>query len=121
MKNKRRPPRVLPCIEIMRTEDAARYLQVSTQYLEIARFKGGGPLFCKIGRLVRYRKSTLDAWVAAREISSTRVELDKPSPNETKLMTLFTLLTQSVRTLPAAKPAYDAAKALLATVGVSLP
>jgi hypothetical protein len=51
----------------------------------------------------------------------TRVELDKPSPNETKLMTLFTLLTQSVQTLPAAKPAYDAAKALLAMVGVSLP
>lgn len=51
----------------------------------------------------------------------TRVELDKPTPNETKLMTLFTLLTQSVQTLPAAKPAYDAAKALLATVGIGLP
>lgn len=51
----------------------------------------------------------------------TRVELDKPAPNETKLMTLFALLTQSVQTLPAAKPAYDAAKALLATVGIGLP
>lgn len=50
----------------------------------------------------------------------TSVELDKPSPNETKLMTLFTLLTQSVQTLPAAKPAYEAAKALLATFGISL-
>lgn len=51
----------------------------------------------------------------------TRVELDKPAPNETKLMTLFSLLTQSVQTLPAAKPAYDAAKALLASVGIDLP
>lgn len=51
----------------------------------------------------------------------TCVELDKRAPNETKLMTLFALLTQSVQTLPAAKPAYHAAKALLATVGISLP
>lgn len=47
-------------------------------------------------------------------------ELDKPNPNETKLMTLFTLLTQSVQTLPAALPAYQAAKALLATCGINL-
>ena len=31
----------------------------------------------------------------------TFVELEKPAPNETKLMTLFTLLTQSVQSLPA--------------------
>jgi hypothetical protein len=54
-------------------------------------------------------------------VDDTRVELDKPAPNETKLMTLFTLLTQSVQTLPAAKPAYDAAKVLLASFGISLP
>lgn len=47
-------------------------------------------------------------------------ELDKPNPNETKLMTLFSLLTQSVQTLPAALPAYQAAKALLATCGINL-
>ena len=47
-------------------------------------------------------------------------ELDKPNPNETKLMTFFTLLTQSVQTLPAAQPAYQAAKALLATCGIIL-
>ncbi|MGV3628172.1 MAG: hypothetical protein ACO1PN_10855 [Betaproteobacteria bacterium] len=51
----------------------------------------------------------------------TRTELDKTAPNETKLMTLFTLLTQSAQTLPAAKPAYDAAKNLLATFGINLP
>jgi hypothetical protein len=50
-----------------------------------------------------------------------KAELGKPAPNETKLMTLFTLLTQSVHTLPAAKPAYAAAKGLLATLGIPLP
>lgn len=53
--------------------------------------------------------------------NDTHAELAKPEPNETKLMTLFTLLTQSVQTLPAAKPAYTAAKALLAPFGISLP
>lgn len=52
--------------------------------------------------------------------NDTHAELSKPAPNETKLMTLFTLLTQSVQTLPAAKPAYAAAKALLAPFGISL-
>ncbi len=53
--------------------------------------------------------------------NDAHAELAKPAPNETKLMTLFTLLTQSVQTLPAAKPAYTAAKALLAPFGISLP
>jgi hypothetical protein len=51
----------------------------------------------------------------------THAELAKSAPNETKLMTLFTLLTQSVQTLPAARPAYSAAKALLAHFGINLP
>jgi len=49
----------------------------------------------------------------------TRVELEKSTPNETKLMTLFALLTQSVQTLPAAIPAYEAAKALLTGWGMN--
>ncbi len=47
-------------------------------------------------------------------------ELSRSNPNETKLMTLFSLLTQSVQTLPAALPAYEAARALLAGFGIPI-
>ncbi len=47
-------------------------------------------------------------------------ELSSSNPNETKLMTLFSLLTQSVQTLPAALPAYEAARALLAGFGIPI-
>ena len=53
------------------TETAAAVLDVSRQWLEIGRIKGYGPPFIKIGSgnggIVRYRRSTLDQWLAARE------------------------------------------------------
>jgi hypothetical protein len=48
-------------------------------------------------------------------------ELAKPEPNETKLLAFFTILAQTVQTLPAAKPAYDAIKGVLAGFGINLP
>lgn len=48
---------------IMTTEQAARYLSCDAGWLEILRHKGGGPKFSKLGRLVRYRRDDLDAWV----------------------------------------------------------
>lgn len=50
--------------EVMTTLQAAEYLQVSKQKLEIDRHRGRGPAFCKIGRIVRYRKLDLDAYLA---------------------------------------------------------
>lgn len=50
--------------EIMTTAEAADYLRISKQKLEIDRHKGKGPAFCKIGRIVRYRKSDIDAYLA---------------------------------------------------------
>lgn len=57
--------------EVFDTESAASYLMVSRQLLELLRVTGGGPPFVKFRRLVRYRKSTLDQWMAAQEKSST--------------------------------------------------
>jgi len=53
------------------TEGAAGYLSMSPATLETRRVRGGGPPFVKAGRLVLYRISDLDAWVADRIRTST--------------------------------------------------
>jgi len=57
--------------EWMNTEQAARYLGCSTQHLEIGRAKGnrGLPPYSKQGRMVRYRRSELDAWLETAKVA----------------------------------------------------
>ena len=58
--------------EVMDTAAAAAFLSCSTQFLEIARLRGGGPPFSKLGpRLIRYRRQTLLEWLARSERNST--------------------------------------------------
>jgi hypothetical protein len=45
------------------TKQAAKYVDLSPQYLEIARHKGGGPAYVKLARAVRYRLEDLDSWM----------------------------------------------------------
>ena len=45
------------------TKQAAAYLATSESYLEQLRWRGGGPVYWKRNRLVRYRRSGLDAWI----------------------------------------------------------
>jgi len=61
--------------DYLNTQQAAEYLQVSTQWLEIKRVKGAGPPFYKIGRLVRYSKEDLDEWVRGqRRINTVEIK-----------------------------------------------
>jgi excisionase family DNA binding protein len=57
--------------EYLTTVEAAQYLKLSRQYLEIARHRGdgSGPPFIKLARAVRYRRSALDAWMSAHDHS----------------------------------------------------
>ena len=57
--------------EYLNTKQAAKYLQVSTQWLEIGRVKGYGPKFIKFGRMVRYRRETIDNYLQTREVENT--------------------------------------------------
>ncbi len=57
---------VLPASEYLSTIPAANYIGVSRQFLEIGRHKGEGPPYIKLGRAVRYKRSDLDAYMAAR-------------------------------------------------------
>jgi excisionase family DNA binding protein len=47
--------------------EAAEYLRVSRQYLQIARHRGdgSGPSYIKLARAIRYRRDALDAWMSA--------------------------------------------------------
>lgn len=45
------------------TKQAAKYLGLSHQYLEIARHKGDGPQYIKLAKAVRYRLEDLDDWM----------------------------------------------------------
>ena len=59
--------------EVLDTEQAAAYLKVSTQLLELMRVRGDGPKFSRLGgnRLIRYRRASLDEWVMFHERTST--------------------------------------------------
>jgi excisionase family DNA binding protein len=57
--------------EVLTTLEAANYLGVSKQLLELLRLKGGGPRYAKLSRLVRYRRSALDEWLIEHERVST--------------------------------------------------
>lgn len=49
-------------IRFVDTEAAARYLALEAHSLECYRSLGGGPIFHKFGKYVRYAVDDLDAW-----------------------------------------------------------
>lgn len=56
----------------LRRRDAARYLGVSTGFLEKAAIRGDGPPMLKLSaRLVVYDRADLDAWVASHRTCSS--------------------------------------------------
>ncbi len=45
---------------------AGRYIGVSDATMRFWRSNGTGPRYYRAGKLIRYRKSDLDAWIEAR-------------------------------------------------------
>lgn len=58
-------------MELLDTKAAAALVHLSPVTLERFRLTGEGPRFAKLGKAVRYRRSDLEEWVAARVIGST--------------------------------------------------
>ena len=58
-------------LRLLTQVEAARLLRLSERTLERLRLQGGGPLYVKAGRAVRYRESDLEEWIDARVVSST--------------------------------------------------
>lgn len=59
---------------LLTQREAARLLRLSERTLERLRLQGGGPVYVKAGRAVRYRESDLEKWIDARVVSSTSQE-----------------------------------------------
>ncbi len=53
------------------TAEAAEYLRLSKQFLEIARHRGDGPPYIKLSRAVRYHRPSLDQWMLERQRNHT--------------------------------------------------
>lgn len=57
--------------EYLTRPQAAEYLKLSPSHLAKLAVTGGGPLMCRLGRAVRYRRRDLDAWASAGVCRST--------------------------------------------------
>ena len=58
---------------LLTTPQAAKWLGVSTQFLEIARHRGDGPEFVRVGpRCIRYTPAALRRWCEARSHVHTK-------------------------------------------------
>ena len=66
------PPTILYDPDALLGEsETAQLLSVSTRTLQAWRLRGGGPVFVRCGRAVRYRRRDLTAWMDANAVSST--------------------------------------------------
>ena len=62
-------------LSMFRTDQAADYLTLTKSTLEAWRCRGGGPVFVKLGKAVRYRKEDLDAFLnSSRRVNTSRSE-----------------------------------------------
>lgn len=58
-------------VRLLTQRETAILLRLSERTLERLRLQGGGPLYVKAGRAVRYREADLEAWIAARVVANT--------------------------------------------------
>ena len=49
---------------MLKTDEAAKFLGVSTSWLNKSRMSGSGPTYLKLGGSVRYALPDLEAWLA---------------------------------------------------------
>ena len=58
--------------DLLSTKEVASWLGCSPQWLEVGRFRGYGPKFCRLNpKRIRYRRGDIRAWLSERCHSST--------------------------------------------------
>lgn len=63
---------VLDAGDWMTTDELAAHLKVPVPTVRAWRHNGSGPKGVRLGRHVRYRRATVDAWIAANEQAQRR-------------------------------------------------
>lgn len=61
----------VPVRQLLNNDEAADMLGISRRTLPVWRVQGRGPKFVKIGKLVRYDRTELDAWIMANTHANT--------------------------------------------------
>ena len=56
---------------LLTVDEAAQRLSISASYLNKLRCFGGGPVFVRLGKAVRYLPSDLDTWVKENKRTNT--------------------------------------------------
>jgi predicted DNA-binding transcriptional regulator AlpA len=64
-------PAARAALELLTPPELAALLGVKVQTLAAWRVSGDGPPYCHVGRWVRYRRTSVEAWLAAQERAST--------------------------------------------------
>src|SRR4051812_31217556 len=64
-------------LELLTSDEAARELRLAKQPRARWRVEGVGPAFVKLGGRVAYRRADVEAWIAARRVSSTSQPLSR--------------------------------------------
>jgi len=59
------------------SRQAAAYLGCSESVLRLWRSQGQGPRYFRAGKLIRYRRADLDAWIEARLCEPASAEVAK--------------------------------------------
>lgn len=54
---------------------AADFLNLSIRTLQAWRVRGGGPLFVRLGRSVRYRRADIQSWLDANALPHTSAKV----------------------------------------------
>ena len=57
--------------QLLNNDETADMLNVSRRTLPVWRVQGKGPKFIKIGKLVRYERTEIDAWILANTHANT--------------------------------------------------
>lgn len=58
-------------VALLTERQTSEQLNIPMVTLRTWRTRGGGPMFVKLGRVVRYRQRDLDAWIEARVHANT--------------------------------------------------
>lgn len=68
------PTSALSAGKMLTPIEAAEFVGLTNDSLANLRWKGGGPIYFKVGRYVRYDPADLTAWMRSRRYTSTSQE-----------------------------------------------